>query len=745
MPIQLILLGTVVLANIFLALFVFFQNPRSWVNRSFAIFAGTLSLWTICITMLNLQKTMFWSDATLLFGNVIGVGSFLMFAKHFPDNSVVNRRSLTYFFVLPILIFFVLLPVRPFVSGIKIENGQIAPILGPLYPVLMLWSIFGGVFGIYTIFQKYRKSRGLPRTQLKYLFSGFVVFLLFVTVTGVILPALGIASLGFISPVASLIMIAVISYSMVKHQLMDISYLVARSVAYTIVVAIFAFIYSLLLFLGGQVLLIEPISTGGLALSIVLSLALASSFQPLSRIIGNLTDKVFFRGYYDSNKLLYETSVIMASTLLLEDIVHLALQKILFEVKILNGVFILVEEGKIYLVGKEGKNDESLQYDEQKLQHLLRDKKLVDVNTVSNTEIKSIMKHYGFEVIVTMFQEGKHIGWICLGPKLSGEMFTTKDYNVLEILAPQIAVAIQNAKAYEEIRRFNITLEDEVDRATKELLVANEKLKELDKLKDEFVSVASHELRTPMTAIKSYLWMALQGKGGDLTEKQKYYLDRAYSSTDRLIRLVNEMLNISRIESGRVALQVRKVPILGLLKEVVAEVQPRAEELKIDIHLSKTVKDDKGEKVESPVVVADIDKVKELVINLVGNSLKFVSKGGNIWISVAQLKSDEITVTVKDDGVGIAPNFIPVLFQKFGLIKDSYQTNQDVSQGTGLGLYISKSIIELHGGKIWAESEGKGKGATFSFTLPIYSEKKMKEFSKKFGEVKDAGIIRNTV
>ena len=130
-------------------------------------------------------------------------------------------------------------------------------------------------------------------------------------------------------------------------------------------------------------------------------------------------------------------------------------------------------------------------------------------------------------------------------------------------MAPEIAVAIKNSLQFEEIKQFSKTLQFKVDEATKKLRLANIRLEELDKLKDDFVSVASHELRTPMTAIKSYLWMAIAGKGGEINEKQKYYLDRAYKSTDRLIKLVNDMLNISRIESGRMNFNMQKVDITG--------------------------------------------------------------------------------------------------------------------------------------------------------------------------------------
>lgn len=283
------------------------------------------------------------------------------------------------------------------------------------------------------------------------------------------------------------------------------------------------------------------------------------------------------------------------------------------------------------------------------------------------------------------------IGVLVVGHTSSFKEITEYDFDLLKRLVDVVGIALDNAILYNEVQS------------------SNEKLKEIDKLKDEFVSLASHELRTPMTAIKSYLWMAIQGKGGPLSEKQKYYLDRAYRSTDRLIKLVNDMLNISRIESGRISIELEDVEISRLSQEVIEEVMPRAEELGIHLTLLPLA--------QLPHVMADSDKIKEVLLNLIGNSLKFTPKDGHITVSFSN-ENGFIKIVVADNGAGIPNEDIPKLFQKFSLLPGSYTVNKVATQGTGLGLYICKSIIELHGGKIWVESPGVRQGATFSFTLP---------------------------
>lgn len=283
------------------------------------------------------------------------------------------------------------------------------------------------------------------------------------------------------------------------------------------------------------------------------------------------------------------------------------------------------------------------------------------------------------------------IGGLVINSDKSPEQFLQYQKDLIDRLVGVIGIALDNALLYQKIQD------------------ANEKLKQLDKLKDEFVSLASHELRTPMTIIKSYTWMLLQGKVGGIDEKQKEYLGRVYSSTERLINLVNDMLNISRIESGRIKIAPVATDMVKLLGDIVTDLNTRAQELGIHLLYQPSA--------NIPIIQADAERIKQVVINLIGNSFKFTLKDGTITVKL--FEKDECLVTqISDNGKGISAEDIPKLFQKFNMVGQNYMTKQN-SQGTGLGLYLSKQLIELHGGKIWAESPGEGKGSTFSFALPI--------------------------
>jgi len=293
------------------------------------------------------------------------------------------------------------------------------------------------------------------------------------------------------------------------------------------------------------------------------------------------------------------------------------------------------------------------------------------------------------------------------------------EHDLIKGFTDVVGLAVENARLYTSLQDTKEKLE-----------TANLRLKELDKLKNDFVSVASHELRTPMTAIKSYLWVAMNKKNIELSADMKRYLSRAYISVERLINLVNDMLNISRIESGRIALKLSEVNLNELINEVVEEVTVKAQEKGIRvIGLNKQI----------PKVLCDKDKIHEVCLNLIGNSLKFTKAGGTITVDFYE-KYPYVYTSVRDTGVGIAPENLSRLFAKFGRLENSYVAVAE-SGGTGLGLFICKSIVNLHKGQITAQSPGLSQGTTFSFSLPIIgtdiAQKLKDEAPKRTDETKD--------
>ena len=232
------------------------------------------------------------------------------------------------------------------------------------------------------------------------------------------------------------------------------------------------------------------------------------------------------------------------------------------------------------------------------------------------------------------------------------------------------------------------------------------RLKELDKMKSDFVSNVSHELRTPLTAIKGSVDNMLDGLTGSLNEKQIRYLARIKSNTDRLSRLINDLLDLSRIESGRVEVRPTIVPLAALAEEVAEHLKAVAAEKMIQIEVPSPDR--------SLTVWADRDKVTQILMNLIGNAVKFTPQEGKVTVAMEKNGIEDVRISVADTGPGIQPEETNKIFVKFYQVAN---IEKQRPKGSGMGLAISKALVEMHGGKIWVESE-LGRGSTFYFTLP---------------------------
>jgi signal transduction histidine kinase len=301
----------------------------------------------------------------------------------------------------------------------------------------------------------------------------------------------------------------------------------------------------------------------------------------------------------------------------------------------------------------------------------------------------------------------------------------------LQRLADQAAVALANALAYQEIELLNLSLEAKVRARTLELSEANAaleashaKLQELDRLKSDFVSNVSHELRTPLTAIRMAVDNLLDGVSGELSATLQRYLTRVKDNTDRLVRLITDLLDLSRIEAGRVEIHPAPLPLDDVFRELVEGLRPMAGAKGLGLEVAP---------MPMPLwVFADRDKLHQVLTNLVGNAIKFTPDGGRVRLSAqlpplsaaapdappqtaaARPQPRQVEVRVEDTGEGIPPEELGIIFEKFHQL---HRRGYGKTQGTGLGLTIAKSLIELQGGRIWVESQ-VGHGSSFCFTLP---------------------------
>ncbi|HQK83676.1 MAG TPA: HAMP domain-containing sensor histidine kinase, partial [Atribacter sp.] len=268
-----------------------------------------------------------------------------------------------------------------------------------------------------------------------------------------------------------------------------------------------------------------------------------------------------------------------------------------------------------------------------------------------------------------------------------------------------------------------VSQREKIEKLAEDLGKANERLKELDKQKTEFVSIASHQLRSPLTAIKGYSSMLLEGSFGPVPKKAKEAIDVIFQSSQKMISVIEDFLNITRIELGRMKYEMSDIDVGALAKQVTEEQRPQVVKNGLKLEFEDDGHDHN--------VYTDMGKLNQVFNNIIDNAGKY-TKEGWIRVRVENLTKPEgeevVRFVVKDSGVGIPPETLPKLFEKFVRAYDAGKVNLI---GTGLGLYAAKQIVEGLGGKIWAESEGKGKGSTFivefKHTKPLAEQEKEKK------------------
>jgi signal transduction histidine kinase len=302
--------------------------------------------------------------------------------------------------------------------------------------------------------------------------------------------------------------------------------------------------------------------------------------------------------------------------------------------------------------------------------------------------MRQMLERFGFRasLAVPLLREERIIGGLVVRRKSIGE-FHPEVIELLKTFATQSVLAIQNARLFREI-------EDK----SRQIEAAN-------RHKSEFLANMSHELRTPLNAIIGFSEVLGERLFGELNEKQAEYTEDILTSGRHLLSLINEILDLSKVEAGRMELELTSFDMPLAIENARTFVRERAIKhgIKLDVNIDERLGDYFG----------DERKIKQILLNLLSNAVKFTPEGGRISIDARQLKGS-VQISVSDTGIGIAPEDQARIFEEFRQVGSNHAHQ---SEGTGLGLTLAKKFVELHGGTIWVESE-VGKGSTFTFTLP---------------------------
>jgi signal transduction histidine kinase len=297
------------------------------------------------------------------------------------------------------------------------------------------------------------------------------------------------------------------------------------------------------------------------------------------------------------------------------------------------------------------------------------------------------------------------VGRLHLGSR-APQTYNDRHAAFLLAAAEWLAIAIENARLYEAEKDHGVELENAVFQRTRDLVDANAQLKELDRIKSHFLSNVSHELRTPLTAIQGLADNMLDGVTGALTGKQINYMIGIKESTERLERLINDLLDLSVIEAGKSRVRSASFSMVSLLREVIDVLKPVAGGKGIQLEIAST----NG----YSMAWADRDKVTQVLTNLIGNAIKFTPDAGRVTVGINPMDESWLQVSITDTGPGIPPEEESKIFDEFYQLT---HPGREKSKGVGLGLAISKKLVEMHGGTIRVESV-VGEGSRFSFTVP---------------------------
>ncbi len=706
----------------FIAGYLFYTRSKGQVVVFSYLFVICCAiLWTLGMILYrgaSPEDSLFWCRVLYVIA-VLPSASFYFFSLVFPYGNLPKFKTVFWIFLLGIATAFLVVLPDIIIRRIDVYPGREKVIIWGNYYFLYFLYISGTIlYGLSILFKKYLKETGLLKIQLEYIFWGYFIGSGLAMIPNLLLPWFGIVVINWMGQICGMLTIALTVYAIIKHRLMDIKFVMRQYLvlllSFTVIIIPAAFVIKFYEEIIPQYKVVIDLTI----------LFLAVYFFPICKdFFYHFANKYLFSSLYDSADVIAKLSDKLRSTLNLETLYNYIYEELngALHLKAF-GVLNYEEKTNQYIVGFNrgfdtgkvmlfaGNTKLHQQYIDQNKPIVLAELKQEKFDSKTR-RLLEMLKKLQVEVLAPLNVKDKTVGLLAFGAKESNDVYNDEDFRMLEVVGAQVAIAVENATLYEEARQFNIKLEEEVKKATRDLVNANERLEKLDASKSEFISIASHQLRTPLTVIKGYVSMILENSFGKISAVQRDSLDKVYQSNERLISLVENLLNLSRIESGRLQFKYETMNLETVVASVVEELMSKAKEKKLKLEFKHPAK-------PLPQVTIDQEKMRQVIMNLIDNSVKYTNKG-SITVSVRQAENN-IEFSVSDSGMGIDPNDMPHLFQKFQRGTGTFLVH---TEGTGLGLYVAREMIELHKGKVWAESKGQGKGSKFVFTIPINSPK----------------------
>jgi len=687
------------------------RNPGSRLNRVFAYFAASMALWNLGSFLLRRSPdewTAYFAEIVIHVGIIALPAFYYHFVLIFLDSTTRHRPSLVLAYLVAFVYELINLSGSPlFMTGVKSTYWGWAPATGKLYLPYFLFLNFFMIYGVYQLVRanrgidsSFRRNRGtlIMLGTMVSLAGGVVDFARFIL-------ARFVPAADHMYPVgipANMIFALMLGTSIVRYRLFAVTVVVKKTAVYalvgtllTVALAIFTKLVEDYFELKAASALWMVVPMGGIITLLI---------SPLGKGVDDRIQRLTFSKRQGCYETLLQLSKRMSSILnfneLVDTLVHGLVRGIpgthatLMIHDPATGAFLNYREETTL---EEGSAVESIRADSPVVQWLTSVEGLLVKEEVKlNPRIAKYFETAEGELeaikaalIVPLKVENKLNGILLLGEKLSGEIYDDQELDMLLLLATQAAISLENARLYEN------------------LATSNARLLEASRLKSQFLANMSHELRTPLNSIIGFSKVLLNRLDGELTERQEAYVSSVHNSSRHLLELINSILDFSRIEAGRFEIRSERIDLLDVVEECMETSTPLVRD--------KRVKLEKDVPVELAAVQGDRMRIKQVLLNLISNAIKF-THAGRVLVQV-RLEAELVHVSVADTGIGISPADLQRLFEPFQRLDNPLAQQAD---GTGLGLAISKKFVELHHGRIWAESR-ESQGSTFHFTLPLTS------------------------
>lgn len=718
--------------------FVLKRDPRNVMHITFTMFCVSLAFWAIAnyfsITVQNVTEILFWMRVVMVFAVMICI-SFFLFIYAFPNSKLQLRKQyLVLLFLVSVVTCVVALSPVLFSDVTFDDKGGRSPVVQPGMVLFLIVTVGSLLWSFILLIKKLKRSTSINKMQLRFILLGTFIMFFCILLFNLVFPV--VFKISFFvnaTPFFILPFIVSVFYAITRHRFLDIRIIIRKTTVY--IVSIVCILFINLTFYWIEINYFKDAIPSGMGVSIALFLSLLI-YNPLKMQFEKIANKYFFYSLYNTQQTLISLSEKLTSIIDLYKVIDSILKTITQSMGLERIAILLLNSGvrdikyRIPKIKGFNRRNAGLVISNNYLRnHLRRTRQPLIIEELSSlynsaksneerTNIRTLqsqLQKMEAALCIPLISKEKLIGVIVLGNKISKDAYTINDLELLSSLANQAAIAIENATLYDEVQDLNINLQKRIDEATEEIRHKNVHLQELIKMKTEFLDIASHQLRTPLTSIRGLLSMQAAGDLDKLAPSDKKHKQKIMlNEVERLNNIVNDILDALSLEGG---------PKLDFetasINEIISEAVNFYGEAYKQKGLYLKFQPDKN----LPKIQVAPKFLYQVFANLIDNAMKYTKRGGTT-IKTKKGKNG-VVIEVCDTGIGIKPEDQGRLFEKFSRGKEAASQNPN---GSGLGLFIVKKVVDEHYGKVEIESKGENTGATFRVSIPFTQSRK--DFTK---------------